>query len=75
MILINSMTKYAWKVILVENLETGEVEVRPGVIARIRPNYEKVTRMNGTNYLVATNVVCISYVSKKFVTKFSRRLQ
>ena len=75
MILIDSMTKYAWKVILVENLETGELEVRPAVIARIRPNYEKVTRMNGTNYLVTTNVVCISYVSKKFVTKNSRRLQ
>ena len=44
-----SVPKYTWKVILVENLKTGEVET----IAVIMPNSEKVKKTDWTDYLVA----------------------
>ena len=48
-----SVPKYVWKVILVENLKTGEVET----IAVIMPNSEKVKKTDWTDYLVSVDKV------------------
>ncbi len=48
-----SVPKYTWKVILVENLNSGEVET----IAVIMPNSEKVKRTDWTDYLVTVDKV------------------
>ncbi len=48
-----SVPKYTWKVILVENLKTREVET----IAVIMPNSEKVKKTDWTDYLVTVDKV------------------
>ncbi len=48
-----SVPKYVWKVILVENSNTGEVET----IAVIMPNSEKVKRTDWQDYLVSVDKV------------------
>ena len=48
-----SVPKYTWKVILVENSKTGEVET----IAVIMPNSEKVKRTDWTDYLATVDKV------------------
>ena len=48
-----SVPKYVWKVILVENSKTGEVET----IAVIMPNSEKVKRTDWQDYLVSVDQV------------------
>ena len=48
-----SVPKYVWKVILVENSKTGEVET----IAVIMPNSEKVKRTDWQDYLVSVDKV------------------
>ena len=48
-----SVPKYVWKVILVENLKTGEVKA----IAVIMPNSEKVKRTDWTDYLATVDKV------------------
>ena len=48
-----SVPQYTWKVILVENLKTGEVET----IAVIMPNSEKVKRTDWQDYLVSVDKV------------------
>ena len=46
-----SVPKYLWKVILVENLETGKLKA----IAVIMPNSEKVKKTDWTDYLVSVD--------------------
>ena len=48
-----SVPEHTWKVILIENLKTGEVET----IAVIMPNSEKVKRTDWTDYLVSVDQV------------------
>ena len=48
-----SVPKYTWKVILVENSNSGEVEA----IAVIMPNSEKVKRTDWQDYLVSVDKV------------------
>ncbi len=48
-----SVPKYTWKVILVENPNTGEVKT----IAVIMPNTEKVKRTDWTDYVVSVDKV------------------
>ncbi|MGK7897690.1 MAG: DNA/RNA non-specific endonuclease [Xenococcus sp. (in: cyanobacteria)] len=48
-----SVPKYTWKVILVENFNTGEVET----IAVIMPNSDKVKRTDWQDYLVSVDKV------------------
>ena len=48
-----SVPKYVWKVILVENSNSGEVKT----IAVMMPNSEKVKRTDWTDYLVSVDEV------------------
>ena len=48
-----SVPEYTWKVILVENKRSGEVEA----IAVIMPNSEKVKKTDWTDYLVTVDKV------------------
>ncbi len=48
-----SVPEHTWKVILIENSKTGEVET----IAVIMPNSEKVKRTDWTDYLVSVDKV------------------